>query len=60
MIKRLIDLGFKVTVTGGLVAEDLHLFKDLDVYIFVGGRALRDGKDPALAAKTFREEIDRY
>lgn len=60
MIKQLSDLGFKVTVTGGLVASDIALFKDLDVYIFVGGRALREGADPASAARAFKEEIDRF
>lgn len=59
-ISRLITHGFRVTVTGGLVAEDIKLFKGLDIYIFVGGRALRDSSDPAAAARAFKEEIIKY
>ncbi|STI83089.1 3-keto-L-gulonate-6-phosphate decarboxylase [Escherichia coli] len=33
-IKRLSDMGFKVTVTGGLALEDLPLFKGIPIHVF--------------------------
>ena len=38
-IKRLSDMGFKVTVTGGLALEDLPLFKGIPIHVFIAGRA---------------------
>ncbi|EHW5435260.1 3-keto-L-gulonate-6-phosphate decarboxylase UlaD, partial [Escherichia coli] len=41
-IKRLSDMGFKVTVTGGLALEDLPLFKGIPIHVFIAGRSIRD------------------
>ncbi len=56
-IKRLSDMGFKVTITGGLVLEDLPLFKDIPVHVFIAGRSIRDAADPVAAARQFKKTI---
>lgn len=58
-IKRLIEMGFKVSVTGGLEIETLQLFEGIDVYTFIAGRGIRDAEDPAQAAREFKAEIKR-
>ena len=59
-IKQLVEMGFKVSVTGGLEKETLKLFKGIDVYTFIAGRGIREASDPAQAAREFKEEIDKY
>ena len=59
-IKQLVEMGFKVSVTGGLEKETLKLFKGIDVYTFIAGRGIRDASDPAQAARDFKEEIAKY
>lgn len=59
-LKRLCDMGFNVTVTGGLTIEDIALFKDLPIYCFIAGRSIRDAQSPAGAAKAFKAEIHKY
>ena len=59
-IKKLVEMGFKVSVTGGLEKETLKLFKGIDVYTFIAGRGIRDAADPAQAARDFKEEIAKY
>lgn len=59
-IKKLVDMGFKVSVTGGLEKETVQLFKGIDVYTFIAGRGIRDADDPALAAREFKDEISKY
>ena len=59
-IKQLVEMGFKVSVTGGLEKETLKLFKGIDVYTFIAGRGIREASDPAQAARDFKEEIAKY
>ena len=59
-IRQLVDMGFKVSVTGGLEKETLKLFKGINVYTFIAGRGIREAADPAQAAREFKEEIDKY
>lgn len=59
-IEKLCDMGFKVTVTGGLAVEDLKLFKHLPIYCFIAGRSIRDAEDPAQAAQDFKSEIKKH
>jgi 3-dehydro-L-gulonate-6-phosphate decarboxylase len=56
-IKRLADMGFKVTVTGGLALEDLPLFKGIPINVFIAGRSIRDAADPVAAAREFKRVI---
>lgn len=58
-VKKLIDMGFKVSVTGGVKPEVLKLFKGVDVYTFIAGRAIHGADDPHKAALAFKNEIDR-
>lgn len=59
-IKQLADMGFKVTVTGGLVIEDLPLFKEIPIYVFIAGRSIRDTENPLAAAREFQNAIAQY
>lgn len=56
-VKKLIDMGFKVSVTGGLDVDTLKLFKGVDVYTFIAGRGITEAKDPAAAARQFKDKI---
>lgn len=57
-IKKLIDMGFKVSVTGGLDVETLDIFKGIDVYTFIAGRGIAKASDPRQAAIDFKEKIN--
>lgn len=56
-VRRLADMGFKVTVTGGLAMEDLHLFRGIPIHVFIAGRSIRDAECPATAAAQFKQTI---
>ena len=56
-IKRLADMGFKVTVTGGLALEDLPLFQGIPIHVFIAGRSIRDAASPVEAARQFKRSI---
>ncbi|WP_336983517.1 MULTISPECIES: 3-keto-L-gulonate-6-phosphate decarboxylase UlaD [unclassified Cedecea] len=56
-IKCLSDMGFKVTVTGGLTLEDLPLFQGIPIHVFIAGRSIRDAVAPAEAARQFKRSI---
>lgn len=56
-IRRLSDMGCKVTVTGGLVLEDLPLFQGIPIHVFIAGRSIRDAVDPVCAAREFKRTI---
>lgn len=58
-IQQLIDMGFKVTVTGGLTKDTLPFFQALDVSVVICGRGIREAADPRLAAHEFRAEMAR-
>ncbi|RRD93261.1 3-dehydro-L-gulonate-6-phosphate decarboxylase [Clostridiales bacterium COT073_COT-073] len=59
-IGRLCQMGFLVTVTGGLNVEDVELFKDYPIYCFIAGRGIRDAANPRQAAKEFQAVIAKY
>ena len=44
-VEQLVELGFKVSVTGGLSPEILPLFKDLPIYSFIVGRGITASKN---------------
>lgn len=58
-IKRLSEMGFNVTVTGGLALEDLPLFRGIPVHVFIAGRSIRDAAYPVAAARQFRRTIQQ-
>ncbi|MGX7024782.1 3-keto-L-gulonate-6-phosphate decarboxylase UlaD [Vagococcus hydrophili] len=58
-VKKLIEMGFNVSVTGGLDVGTLKLFEGIDVYTFITGRGITAAKDPVQAANDFKNEIIR-
>lgn len=60
VVKKLADMGFEVSVTGGLTVEVLQLFKGIPVKCFIVGRNLRNADDPAAEARVYKAEIAKY
>lgn len=58
-VKKLIEMGFNVSVTGGLDVDTLKLFEGIDVYTFITGRGITAAADPIAAAQNFKNEIIR-
>ena len=56
-IRRLADMGYRVTVAGGVGVDDVPAFVGIPVYIFISGRSIRNAADPALAAAAFQQAI---
>ena len=57
VIRRLIDMGFKITVTGGITVDLLPFFQELPVSIIIAGRAIHQAEDPAASARLMRSTI---
>lgn len=57
-VKKLIDMGFKVSVTGGLDIKTIELFEGVDVYTFIFGRAITEADSPSQSAKDIRARIE--
>lgn len=53
-IRKLIDMGFKLTITGGMTLELLPFFADLPVSTLICGRGIREAADPRTAAHEMR------
>ncbi|MDO4670442.1 MAG: 3-keto-L-gulonate-6-phosphate decarboxylase UlaD [Aerococcus sp.] len=56
-IRRLTEMGFRVSVTGGLSVATLPLFAGIDVFTFIAGRGITQAEDPAQAARDFKAKI---
>lgn len=59
-IRKLSEMGFEVSVTGGLNPPDLGIFKGIPVKCFIAGRGLYATEDPARAAREFKAAIDLH
>ncbi len=57
IVRRLADMGFEVSVTGGLELDTLKLFAGIPVKCFIAGRSLRNAADPAAEARSWKNEI---
>ena len=57
-IKKLVDMGFEVSVTGGLNVDTLQLFKGIDVACFIAGRSIAEAENPRKAAEEFKNKIN--
>jgi len=57
IIRQLIDMGYKVTVTGGLTIDLLPFFADLPASVLICGRGIREAPDPRAAARQMRLAI---
>lgn len=58
-VQELINMGFKVSVTGGLKVTNLKLFKGIDIDTFIVGRDITGAENPAEAAALFQKEISK-
>lgn len=59
-MKALSALGIELSITGGIVPEEIHLFKEIqNARTFIAGRALVGEKGKA-TAEAIRTEIDKY
>ena len=56
-IRRLADMGYRVTVAGSVGVNDVSTFAGIPVYIFIAGRAIRNAPDPAGAAAAFQAAL---
>ena len=57
-IRMLAEMGFKVTVTGGVGLSDIPLFAGVPVYVFIVGRGIYKADHPEIAARSFRNAIE--
>lgn len=59
-MKRLEELGLALSITGGIIPEDIHLFKDIrKAKAFIAGRALI-GEKGRTTADAIHTEIAKY
>lgn len=58
-MRQLSDLGLELSITGGIVPEDLYLFEGIKAKTFIAGRALAGEKGRA-TAEALRAQIDRF
>lgn len=58
-MRQLSDLGLELSITGGIVPEDIHLFAGIKTKAFIAGRALANEKGQA-TAQALRDEIAKY
>lgn len=58
-LKELADMGFNVSVTGGLNVQTLSLFREIPVYTFIAGRGITSSANPRRAAIEFQDEIKK-
>lgn len=58
-MRRLSDLGLELSITGGIVPDDIKLFAGIKAKTFIAGRALA-GEQGKQAAEDLREQINRY
>lgn len=58
-IRELHEMGFKVTVTGGVTAKDLSFFEGVPVGVVISGRGIVKADDPLAAATELHNTINR-
>jgi hypothetical protein len=58
-IQQLIEMGFKITVTGGINKSLLPFFASLAVSVVICGRGIRETPDPRQSAHEFKAEMQR-
>ncbi|MDO4435708.1 MAG: 3-keto-L-gulonate-6-phosphate decarboxylase UlaD [Cardiobacteriaceae bacterium] len=60
LMQKLSDMGLELSITGGIVPEEIHLFKTIkNAKAFIAGRALVGDKGQA-TAEAIRSEIGKY
>jgi 3-dehydro-L-gulonate-6-phosphate decarboxylase len=58
-MRALSDLGLELSITGGIVPEDLYMFEGIKAKTFIAGRALAGDKGKE-TAEALRAQINRY
>jgi 3-dehydro-L-gulonate-6-phosphate decarboxylase len=58
-MKMLSDLGFELSITGGITPDDISLFAGIKTKTFIAGRALA-GEKGAETAAVLRKKINQY
>lgn len=56
-IKRLLDMGYNVTVTGGVTYEDLDVFAGLPIFAIICGSSVRKAEKPVEEAKRIQARL---
>lgn len=59
IMRQLSELGIELSITGGIVPEDIHLFKDINAKAFIAGRALAQESGQQIA-DAFHSEFNKY
>jgi 3-dehydro-L-gulonate-6-phosphate decarboxylase len=59
-LRELVEMGFKLSIAGGLELDTIPLFKGIDITVFIVGRAIRETPDPAASARRFRAVINQH
>jgi 3-dehydro-L-gulonate-6-phosphate decarboxylase len=54
IMRKLLDMGYKLTVTGGMTIELLPFFADLPISVLICGRHIRESSDPRAVARQMR------
>ena len=57
-VKKLCDMGFEVTATGGITYDDLDILAGLPLYAIICGRSIRNAENPAKEAKRIKDRIN--
>jgi len=58
-MRLLSELGLELSITGGIVPEDLHMFEGIQAKTFIAGRALSGDKGKE-TAEALRKQIERF
>ncbi|MDW6003225.1 3-keto-L-gulonate-6-phosphate decarboxylase UlaD [Vibrio mangrovi] len=58
-MRQLSDLGLELSITGGIVPEDLYLFEGIKAKTFIAGRALA-GEKGRETAEALKGQIERF
>ncbi|OCG07748.1 3-keto-L-gulonate-6-phosphate decarboxylase [Gilliamella sp. wkB178] len=58
-MRQLSDLGLELSITGGIVPEDIHLFAGIKTKAFIAGRALAN-ENGKKTAQALRDQIAKY
>jgi len=59
-MRQLSDVGLELSITGGIVPQDIHLFKNLKVKSFIAGRALAAENGAEIAGKFHQAISDSW
>lgn len=56
-VRKLCDMGFEVTATGGITYDDLEVLAGLPLYAVICGRSIRNAENPAAEARRIKARL---